>query len=212
MNKHLLLIAALLIAAPAVHAQKANRLRGQALVDSLTAARKAHHEKFMANLQHGIDSTKAARESAKSALDDKNGFRTYHFGDDISKYSSFVKREQDGDTKYYTQPNENLKIGDATLKSISYGFYKGKLYNIFIQTSGVLDSRKVLDALTAQYGAGYQSNKYIERYYWFGNVVILSYDENSITKAANIIFSSKAISEQKEEDKKLAAKKAASDL
>lgn len=152
------------------------------------------------------------KDEKLTALDAKNGFRTYHFGDDVSTIPNLKEIEKDGDTKFYNKTDENLKIGDANLKDIVYGFYKGKLYIVMINTKGLVDSRKVYDALASQYGGGYQSNKYLEKYYWFGDKVTGSYDENTLTHDALISFSSTEISKQKAADKKQAAQKAGADL
>nr|GFD54759.1 hypothetical protein [Tanacetum cinerariifolium] len=77
---------------------------------------------------------------------------------------------------------------------------------------GLLNSTRAKDVLEAQYGPGFQSNKYIPLYAWFGNNVALMYDENSVTHDAKITFSDKSIAAQEQIDKKEAAKKAASDL
>ncbi|TGE22792.1 hypothetical protein [Hymenobacter metallicola] len=155
----------------------------------------------------------AKKKDAKlAALDDKNGFRTYHFGDDVSTIPGLKEVEKSGDTKYYTKTDENLKIGDADLHSITYGFYKGKLHYVVVRIKGIVDSRKVLAALETQYGSGYKSNRYLENYYWFGNKVNGTYDENSVTHDTTVSFSSVEIAKQKEEDAKAAAKKAGSDL
>lgn len=146
------------------------------------------------------------------ALDEKNGFRTHHFGDDISQFTDLTVAEDDGDVKYYTSTDESLKIGGATIQRIAYGFYKGKFYEVSIKTEDYTNSRALFEALKAQYGRPYKSNPYIEDYNWFGKAVSLSYDENSINGSAKVLMYSKAISNQEEADKKVAAKKAGSDL
>lgn len=154
---------------------------------------------------------KAPRPSLK-ALDEKNGFRTHHFGDDVSQFSDLTIAEDDGDVKYYTSTDENLKIGGATIQRIAYGFYKGKFYELSIKTEDYTNSRALFEALKAQYGMPYRANQYIEDYNWFGKLVSLGYDENSINGSAKVIMYSKPISKQEDADKKAVAKKAGSDL
>jgi hypothetical protein len=162
-----------------------------------------------APLAHAQD--KAPKPSLK-ALDEKNGFRTRHFGDDISQFADAVVKEDDGDHKFYSLTSENLKLGDADLKEIVYGFYKGKLATVTIKTPGITESKAVLEALKAQYGTPFQSNRYMQKFSWLGKNVFLLYEENSATGAAEVYMSSKAISAQEKEDEKAAGKKAASDL
>lgn len=146
------------------------------------------------------------------ALDEKNGFRNYHFGDDISQFQDLKVVEDDGDSKFYSSTNENLKVGGADLKDITYGFYKGKLANVFIKTPGLTDSRALLDALKAQYGRPFQPNQFMQRYSWLGKNVYLNYDENSIDGTAKVYMTSEAIRKQQQADEKDAAKKASKDL
>jgi hypothetical protein len=155
----------------------------------------------------------ASQSQSLKALDEKNGFRTLHFGDGIAALPN-AKLTETGKNgvKYYQRTDENLHIGTANLKKITYGFYKGKFFFVLIQTPGLTDSRALRAALESQYGKGYQSNEYIEEYYWFGEAVTMSYDENSINGSAKIIITSISISKEEEEDGKAAAKKAASDL
>ncbi|WP_151087351.1 hypothetical protein [Hymenobacter baengnokdamensis] len=145
-------------------------------------------------------------------LDEKNGFRTLHFGDDISQMPTAKLVEARGDSKYYERTDENLKIGEADLKSINYGFYKDKLYFIIIKTESLSNSRALKAALEAQYGRGYRSNQYIEEYFWLGKVMTMSYSENSLDGSAKVTMSSEAITAQKAKDKEASAKKAGSDL
>jgi len=148
------------------------------------------------------------------ALDDKYGFRDMKFGTDISEYQtmSLVESSKDSLTKYYIKTDEKLNIGKFDLKSINYGFYKGKLFFVYIKTKGYINSRGVLATLEELYGKGYQSNQYIDNYDWFGNLVVASYDENSITNDAKIMIDSKTIKKQMDEDKKKAVSNAKGDM
>lgn len=153
-----------------------------------------------------------AEKQALQALDAKNGFRDYRFDDTIDKFKNLKKQIDYGDDKSYVSTDENLKIGDAQLSDISYSFYKDKLYSVLIQTKGSINSGKVKAAFQAQYGPGFQRNRFAETYFWFGNKVTLYYDENAITHDAAIIISDNGISARIEADKKQAAIKAKSDL
>lgn len=141
-------------------------------------------------------------------LDEKNGFREVKFNTGIKSIPNlqFIGNGEPN-IKFYKKTNEILMIGDYKLKSITYVFYKEILCGIIIETEGYSNSRGILDLIKSLYGDGYQSNEYIEQYYWFGDIVTLSYEENLITNDAAIIFKSKKIIEQQNEDKKEKAKK-----
>ncbi|MGI4870668.1 MAG: hypothetical protein ACRYFX_05750 [Janthinobacterium lividum] len=153
-----------------------------------------------------------ARVAALKTLDDKNGFRAYHFGESITAYPGLKQRTAKGRSLQYADPTENLHIGEADLKSVTYFFYKGKLSSVVIETDGLINSTKVREALETQYGKGRKFNNLIENYDWEGEKVDLLYNENSISRDAMIIFSSKALRAEETVDDKAAAKKATSDL
>jgi hypothetical protein len=145
-------------------------------------------------------------------LDEKNGFRDAIFESDTSAYKDLVFLEGDGNTKYYKRTSDELKIGDSELDGIIYGFYKGKLSTVMLTTKGYTNSRGVLSVLNAQYGRGYQSNQFMEKYSWSSKNVLMSYTQNSITDDATIFMFSRIIMAQESKDKKSAASNAADDL
>lgn len=145
-------------------------------------------------------------------LDSKYGFRDLKFEARIDSIPGFVINEDEGDQKFYSKSGDDLKIGEAELKSISYGAYKGKLSHVLIVTSGYLNSNRLLDILKEAYGRAYQGNKYIERYSWFGKRVSMSYEYDEVQQEATVIMSSKPLREIISADEKQSAKKAASGL
>jgi hypothetical protein len=56
------------------------------------------------------------------------------------------------------------------------------------------------------------SNRYIERYLWFGKKVTMSYEENSVTGDASIIIQSEYLNKQEQAEEKKAASEAAKKL
>jgi len=148
----------------------------------------------------------------KKMLDEKNGFRELKFGMSIDSVSNLKLIDGNGISKYYEKTDDKLTIGDYAIESITYGFYKGKLSFIMITTVGYANSKGVLNLFTTQYGKGYQSNQYIEEYWWFGKTVSLNYKENSINNNGKIIMSTNIFDDEKAADKKAATEKAKNDL
>lgn len=156
--------------------------------------------------------TNALTSQNKKILDEKNGFRELKFGVSIDSVSNLNLVEDAGLDKYYEKTNDKLTIGDFVVKSIHYGFYKGRLDLVIIKTVGYTNSKGVLAVFENQYGSGYKSNQYIEKYYWFGKTVTLTYDENSINNNATIFMSSKMFAELRKADEQAATNKAKNDL
>jgi hypothetical protein len=142
------------------------------------------------------------------SLDEKYGFREAKFE---MPYDSF-KNLTEVETGWYKSTDENLKLGDYILDAVVYNFYKGQLAAIAIQTKGYSNSRGVLKILQAAYGKGYQSNQFIEEYYWFGKKVIMSYNQNSITDDAIIFIHSIKMSDLEKAEKDNANSKAVNQL
>lgn len=151
-------------------------------------------------------------QTNSKAVDEKFGFRDIKLETTYAEFSpkGLVKSSEDGDVKIYKLKNENLAIGDYKLQSISYVFYKEKLSQIMIETKGFANSNGLLEVLKSQYGEGYKSNRYIEKYLWSGSKAGLYYNQNSINKDAVLIIFSKALQEQEQKDKDEKNKKAAS--
>jgi hypothetical protein len=138
-------------------------------------------------------------------LDFKNGFRDLTFG--APPTSDMVLKETDGDTKYYTRPQDDLILGGAQLQRIIYGFYKDRFDWLLLETKGLGNSRAMLDVVRQTYGPGYQGNRYIQKFAWFGSRVSGIYSENSATADAQMSLSSKSISAEKAADQKAKARK-----
>jgi hypothetical protein len=147
------------------------------------------------------------------ALDDKNGFREYKFGDTITKFTNLkvIESNKDSTNVFYKRTDDKLTIGEYEVELI-YGFYKGQFSTLFIKTKGYTNSRGVLKTLIELYGKGFQDNKYIEKYSWTGNLVRLSYDENSATNNASTLMYSLGISAKKKNDEQEKVNKAKGDM
>lgn len=143
-------------------------------------------------------------------LDEKNGFRNYIFGTNISQYPDL--KEIADEEGYYTSLIDTLKIGDYDLKRIAYSFYKDKLTEIVIETEGYLNSRGFLSILQKAYGSGYKPNRYMEKYAWLGKKVKMMYQENSITNDATVLIFSVELSKLKDQEEENSVEKATKDL
>jgi hypothetical protein len=138
-------------------------------------------------------------------LDFKNGFRDLTFGDPPT--SNMVLKEEHGDDKFYTRPQDDLTLGGSQLQRIIYGFYKDRFYWLLLETKGLVNSHAMLDVIRQTYGPGYQGNRYIQRFGWLGSRVSGIYTENAVTSDARMSLSSNSISAEKAADEKNKARK-----
>ena len=142
------------------------------------------------------------------ALDEKYGFRGAKFEMPFDSLKNLVEVEKG----FYKSTDEDLNIGAYVLDEVIYHFYKNQLSTIIIYTKGISNSIGFLKILQEAYGSGYQNNRYIERYNWFGKKVSMSYEQNSITGDASIFIQSVPLSKQEQAEEKKAASEAAKKL
>jgi hypothetical protein len=95
---------------------------------------------------------------------------------------------------YYTQKGDNLKMGEAKLDKIEYGFWKGKFAKVQITATGPENFDYLKKFLFEKYGT---VDKPVQGAYpWDGSVtqIVLRYDE--ATKTSSLTITSTKISNQ----------------
>lgn len=149
-----------------------------------------------------------------AAYEPPAGFRGLQWGTDIATVKKeMVLIESDGDEKIYSRKKDKLKIGEAKVSEISYGFYKGRLHNVMIIFSGYSNFSKLKQTLIETYGESYQDNEFMERYWWgMGSPVVISLKYSDVSNQGLIIYRQKEISGQQEEDEKKKSRDAEKDL
>lgn len=132
-------------------------------------------------------------------LDEKYGFRDAKFEMSFNSFKNLVKVEKN----LYKRTTEDLKLGNYKLDAVYYGFYKGQLYMILIDTKGDENSTGVLNVFQQAYGGGHS---------WLGEKVFMGYEQNSITGDATITIVCLKLMNLKEAEKKQADSAAAKKL
>ncbi len=126
-----------------------------------------------------------------SNLDQSYGFNTLHFEDNIANQPTLTAFDKTLDSQFvfYRKKDELQLIAGVNL-DIVYTFFKGELSTVLLQTNDSISSRKVLRYLQGLYGKGVQKNEYIEHYMWYGQRVLLSYNEDINTFRTRVFISS----------------------
>ncbi|RSK39564.1 hypothetical protein [Hymenobacter perfusus] len=145
--------------------------------------------------------------ASTKVLDERYGFRGVRFESDTSALPDRTLAEVGGTTRFYRRTGEVKQLGEGEVSSIRYGFYKGKLALVILETRGITNSRAILAAIQQQYGAGTRSSPFRQRYAWNGKAVTMSYDENAASNDATIFISSKKLRAQQLKAEYDAAKK-----
>jgi hypothetical protein len=142
-----------------------------------------------------------------------DSFRGIKWGTDAKDLPNFKKiNEEPSGMSLYQRKNEKLKIGEADIESIIYGFYKGKFLTVFIHYSGYSNFVILESTLYQLYGDGKKDNQSLEHYRWPGNTVSIDLDYDKITNKGKIHYMYIPISKQQIKDRNERAKEGAKDL
>ena len=116
-------------------------------------------------------------------LDDANGFRDARFGARVETLGGLELLSEHGahGTQVYLRPSDELRLGDAVLDGVTYGFYQEELYFVAIFTSGRKNARATLAQLQKAYGPGTRVAGDAAEYVWRGKKVTLHFREDPVT-------------------------------
>ena len=103
-----------------------------------------------------------------------------------------------GGIDYYTRNSDDLTIGSANLDNIIYAFWQGKLCGVNVNVSNFSNWDSLLNATRTKFGEGFQSNPYIQKYFWNGNTTVMLASYNEITKKGNLLIISEKIHREQE--------------
>jgi len=123
-----------------------------------------------------------------------NGFRDITWGTPLSELTGMVVADDSGQVKYYRRTGDPLNLGEAELKRLSYGFYKGKFYSVLIEFEGRANFEKAKTHLLATYGDTAKIGSAGTSYMWGtadGSSVNLKYSE--ITQQGYVFFFNRII-------------------
>lgn len=147
-----------------------------------------------------------------SYQNEPNGFLGIKWGSNIKNLRGMTLVEDHKDAKYYIRKVDKLKIGDAGLKSIAYGFHKDRFYFVYIRFNSIINFSSIKETLFEQYGAGVQNNKSKEEYVWLGGDVDISLRYDEISQRGKIYYFFKPISQEEDRDKKENSKEGTGNL
>ena len=141
-----------------------------------------------------------------------DGFRDIKWETDLSTLEDmeyFWTDPSYGGIKFYIREKDDLHIGETELTSIQYGFWKQKFSDVKVYTKGYVNWSGLKDAVFEKFGKGYQSNEFIERYFWFGDITDIILEYNEVSEIGSLWMSSRKIAEQQKAYDKQKAKEGA---
>lgn len=141
----------------------------------------------------------AGKAQNMEALDQQYGFLGYSFEAHVDSVQGLRMQDRYLKKQRYVPANGPLTLLDVELSKVFFLFYEGRLHSVMIRTEGAEESERALEALNMLYGPGKQ-DAMAPRYNWQGDRTTIFYDQNLLTKNAEIVVES--IPMQKEFNKK----------
>jgi hypothetical protein len=92
-----------------------------------------------------------ASRPAPAAAPLPDGFHGLKWRSPVAAGMKVKKDVSAGDNAAYTRPNDGKKLHGAVLESVTYGYFKGQLCSVTVQTDAG-QGAKLLKALTAEWG------------------------------------------------------------
>ena len=126
--------------------------------------------------------------SAPAFSNEPDGFRGIKWGTKIGQAQGMVLVEDKGNEKYYARPDDKMKIGDARVDKIVYGFYRDEFFTVTIGFSTLMHFMSLKETLTNLYSEWAQQ-KEKDKYYWAGTKVYVSIDYRPDRGDGEILYS-----------------------
>lgn len=82
----------------------------------------------------------------------QDGFMGYKWGESISRYYGLNELYSRGDVTYYSNPSESYTIDDISINDAIFGFYKGKLFAVYIGIDTLETYDKIMLHMKLKYG------------------------------------------------------------
>ncbi|MEW5724267.1 MAG: hypothetical protein AB1896_14245 [Thermodesulfobacteriota bacterium] len=116
------------------------------------------------------------------------GFRGVTWGSSSGEVGGLKLVVEDGETRYYEREGDKLRIGNATLRSISYGFFQDRFYGVVVKYDGEENYYRLFTTLLDTYGEARRTHRFFKKWEWSGDrvKVILSYSE--VTRDGALTF------------------------
>lgn len=127
--------------------------------------------------------TNAPPMGSTDYMDWKNGFRDVRFGEEFTNRGDIAVVSSNYPDEF-RKLHEDLKIGSATVRDITYFTFHGKATGIVISCD-LENGPKLLDVFTAAYGEPVADDEDSSKQHWRGNQVRASY---SLNKESDVYF------------------------
>jgi hypothetical protein len=108
-----------------------------------------------------------------------------------------------GGKRVYTRNGEKIKLGDADVEAVMYGFYRERLEDVQIHFRSSSNLAKLKGTLFLRYGPGRQPVRSMETYHWGEKDISIFLAYNQILEKGAVGFTFMPIYREEKKDRKL---------
>ena len=129
-------------------------------------------------------------------LDQQNGLPDAQIGAPVTAFKGLQQTEDTGRWTTYKRPSDRLTFGQYDLSAITYNFFKGKLYSIFLEAEGKRNVKGLIHSLESLYGRQHSLEKrplppspiVMETREWTGQKIYLLYKNSDNFSGGQITY------------------------
>ncbi|THB63452.1 MAG: hypothetical protein D6E12_17010 [Desulfovibrio sp.] len=125
------------------------------------------------------------------------GFRGLEWGNSAQGVQGLTLIEQ-GDSYFYVREGEILRVGEAELTNIIYGYFQDRFYTVVVEFDGFANFTMILYALETKYGRAANADMQNFQHYWFFDTVDIYIEYDPDTSAGNVFYVYTPIMEERE--------------
>ena len=99
----------------------------------------------------------------------KDGFLDLQWGHNVTSVDGLKKKQTVSgldDVVEYVRPKDLFKIGDASVESVIYAFWRDQLYTVTVWTRGYSNFTALRNAAIKKFGPGIRNDSTSDRYFW----------------------------------------------
>jgi hypothetical protein len=112
-----------------------------------------------------------------------------------------------GGVSRYERPGEDLTLGAAKLKRVSYNFWQGRMFAVYVEFEGPSNFSGVMESCSKRFGAPDKPDKSQQTFCWFGSVTTVLLQFSDVAGSGSLFVVSEAIQKEQETWEKEQAKK-----
>lgn len=86
------------------------------------------------------------------ATDIQQGFLHYKWGDSPASHAGLTRLGDNGEVSYYSKSGEIYSVGDVSIDKVIYGFYKDRLFGVYLNIDSIEVYDRLRDHMTSLYG------------------------------------------------------------